>query len=107
MNVLKIIMCSLVIIASLIFCITSIIVSILNKKLVHLESFSEIDKAYMDAVTQHQNYVNFSIKKGLSPDNLDKDLMMAIYTLGLMDGLDKAQRSNKKIVEKILSENFC
>ena len=93
--------------AAVVFIVSSIALKMIDKRLIHLDTFIEVNKLLDDVAIQHNNYLNFSSKKGLDISNVDKDLMMLIYTAGVFDGLESAQRCNKKVVEKILSENFC
>lgn len=107
MSVLSLITAILFFAAAVIALSCGIILKIIDKKLIHLDTFTEVDKLLNDVAIQHDNYANFSLKKGLKVSDVDKDLMMLIYTTGVFDGLESAQRCNKKVVEKILSENFC
>lgn len=107
MSVLSLITSILFFSAAVIALSCGIILKIIDKKLIHLNIFTEVEKLLHDVAIQHDNYINFTHKKGLNVSDVDKDLMMLIYTTGVFEGLESAQRCNKKVVEKILSENFC
>lgn len=92
--------------AAIIFIIANIVIYRLNCQLIHLGTYSNLLDDMQKTALEHDNYVNFTKRKGLDPGSVDKDVFMSIYLSGKYDGLARAETLNKNVVEKILKEKF-
>ena len=105
MELIKIIVSSALFASALLFAVISIVIYNLNKKLISLGTYSNILGDMEKIAMEHDNYVNFMKRKGLTVDSIDKDIFMSVYLSGKFDGLKLALTKNKNEVEKILEKN--